>query len=214
MAKTEHVTEQVFGPERSLSSASAGGKPGVFLRLDQTASYPYPFSWYVRKALWMMVQGTVFRFSPARVNGWRRMWLKMFGAKVAGTAVIRPTAQIRHPWLLEMGEFSCLAENVHIYNLGPVSIGDHTVISQNTHVCNGTHDYTKPNLPLQRPTCKIGSGVWICADAFIGPGVTIGDNVIVAARGVVTKDVAAATIVGGNPAKFIKARPMGAGGSV
>jgi hypothetical protein len=54
---------------------------------------------------------------------------------------------------------------------------------------------------------NIGDDAWICADAFIGPGVTIGNHAIVAARGVAVSDVAPGTIVGGNPARFIKHRP-------
>ena len=108
-----------------------------------------------------------------------------------------------------MGDYSTLADNVEVYNLGPIALGAHTVISQNVHLCNGTHDYKDPSLPLLRPSMTIGSGVWVCADAFVGPGVSIGDNALVAARAVVTKDVPANSIVGGNPAKFIKARPVG-----
>ncbi|HZK80265.1 MAG TPA: type B chloramphenicol O-acetyltransferase, partial [Humisphaera sp.] len=59
-----------------------------------------------------------------------------------------------------------------------------------------------------RPSITIGSGVWICAGAFIGPGVTIGDNSIVGARAVVTRDIPPGMIVAGNPARVIKPRPM------
>jgi putative colanic acid biosynthesis acetyltransferase WcaF len=75
-------------------------------------------------------------------------------------------------------------------------------------VCAGTHDYTKPNLPLERPPIAIGSGVWIAAGAFIGPGVTVGDNTVVGARAVVMSDVEPGVVVAGNPAKVIKQRPM------
>ncbi|MEE9211386.1 MAG: hypothetical protein V3U29_01905, partial [Phycisphaeraceae bacterium] len=85
----------------------------------------------------------------------------------------------------------------------------HSVVSQDAHLCAGTHDYTQPHLPLQRPPINIGNGVWVCADAFIGPGVTIGDNSVVAARAVVTKDVPPGVVVGGNPAQVITHRPMG-----
>lgn len=180
----------------------------IFQQLNTTASYPYPFSWYLRRALWEAVRLTIFRWSPTRSNAWRRWLLGLFGAKLAPTCVIRPSARIKHPWILSMGDFSCLADNVEMYNLGPVAIGDHTVISQNVHVCNGTHDYTKPDLPLLRPSATIGSGVWICADAFIGPGVTIGDNCIIGAAAVVTKNVPPNMIAAGNPAKPIKPRPM------
>jgi len=197
-------------PAKPADAERAGRAPKrVFLQLNTTASFPYPASWYLRRLAWEIVRRTVFRFSLTKFNGWRRFWLRVFGATVADTSVIRPSALIRHPWLFTMGEWTCIAEEVEIYNLGPVTIGDHTVISQYAYLCNGTHDYTKPNLPLVRPECRIGSGVWVCADAFIGPGVTIGDNSIVGARAVVMKDVPEAVIVSGNPAKVVRARPMG-----
>jgi putative colanic acid biosynthesis acetyltransferase WcaF len=117
--------------------------------------------------------------------------------------------------LLGLGDHCTLSEGVTIYNLGPVVIGDHTVLSQDVYVCAGTHDYTRPDLPLVRSPVTIGSGVWICAGAFIGPGVTIGDNSIVGARAVVVKDVPPGVIVAGNPARIVKKRPMpGLGGAV
>jgi putative colanic acid biosynthesis acetyltransferase WcaF len=107
-----------------------------------------------------------------------------------------------------MGEHGCLADGVMVYNLGPVSIGAHTVLSQDALVCAGTHDYTRPDLPLQRPPITIGAGVWVCAKAFIGPGVTVGDNAVVAACAVVTRDVPPDVIVQGNPAVVVKPRRM------
>ncbi len=105
-----------------------------------------------------------------------------------------------------MGDYSTLADNVEAYNLGPITIGRHTVISQGSHLCNGTHDYKDPSLPLVRPSMTIGSGVWVCADAFIGPGVEIGDNALIGARAVVTRDVPRDMIAAGNPAKVVRSR--------
>jgi putative colanic acid biosynthesis acetyltransferase WcaF len=179
----------------------------LYQRLDTTQRYPYALSEYVRKFLWKLVQGTLIRLSPSRLRGWREFWLRLFGAKIARTSTIRPSTKVHHPWLLTMGEHSCLSEGVHIYNLGSVSIGDHTVISQDAYICAGTHDYTRSDLPLLRPTITIGNGVWICAGAFVCPGVTIGDNVIVGARAVVTRDVPPGVMVGGNPARVLRERP-------
>ncbi len=190
-------------------TASSATKPVIFQQLNTTARYPYPLSFYVKRVLWEVVQGTLIRFSLRRAHDWRRFWLRAFGAKMHGTAMTKSSTLVKHPWLLEMGEYSVLAEGVEVYNLGPLSIGDHTVVSQHVHICNGTHDYTQPNLPLLRPTARIGHGVWICADAFIGPGVTVGDNSIVGARACVMRDVPTGVIVSGNPAKVVKERPMG-----
>lgn len=181
--------------------------PAVYQRLDQTAGFPYRRSEYLRKAAWMIVYATVYRLAPGRCAGWRRFWLRLFGAKIKPTCNVWPSAKIHHPWLLTMGDHSCIAERVVVYNLGPVTIGTHTVISQDVHLCAGTHDYSKMDLPLLRPPIEIGHGVWVCAKAFIGPGVTIGDNAIVGACAVVAGDVPSRAIVAGNPARQIKERP-------
>lgn len=180
----------------------------IFQRLDTTARYPYPFSEYVRKACWVATRNGLFRWIPRRVRRMRPAILRLFGATIARNVNISSSARVRHPWLLSIGEHSAIGDNVEIYNLGPITIGDHTVISQNAHLCGGTHDYTRADLPLIRASITIGSGAWICADAFIGPNVTIGDNVIVAARAVVTKDVPANVVVVGNPAQVLKPRRM------
>lgn len=181
----------------------------IFQRLDTTAKYPYPFGEYVRKFCWFTVRNCIFRWIPSRMPRIRPMILRLFGATIAQHVNISPSVRVRHPWLLTIGRHSAIGDNVEVYNLGPITIGEHTVVSQNAHLCAGTHDYTKPDLPLIRASITVGSGVWICADAFIGPDVTVGDNALVAARAVVTKDVPANVIVGGNPATVIKERPMG-----
>ena len=186
-------------------------KQPSFQRLDQVKSFPYPLRDYARRAAWMLVQALFIKPSPSRAMGWRRFWLRRFGAKVGPSSGIRSSVRITHPWLLTLGDYAMLAEGVTVYNLGPITIGEHSVVSQNVHLCAGTHDYTKPDLPLIRSSITIGDGVWVCADAFIGPDITIGDNVIVGARSVVTRDVEPGVIVAGNPAKVVKPRPMGQG---
>lgn len=178
----------------------------VFQRLDRVNPYPYPRSHYLRRALWSVVQALLIRPSPSRAYGWRRFWLRRFGANLAETSATRPDTRITHPWLLTMAPMCILGERVRVYNLGPISIGEQTVVSQDVTLCAGTHDYTRPELPLERPPIAIGRGVWVCAEAFIGPGVTIGDNAVVGARAVVTRDVPPDTVVAGNPAKEIKKR--------
>ena len=178
-----------------------------FQRLDRTARRPYALGHYAKRAAWNAVYALLIRPSFRRAARWRRFWLRTFGASLGTTTLIRPSTRIFAPWLLTLGDYSAIGDDVRVYNLGHITIGSHTVISQNVHLCAGTHDYTRPDLPLIRSNIVIGSGVWICADAFIGPDVTIGDNAIVGARAVVTKDVPPNVIVAGNPAKMIKDRP-------
>ena len=180
----------------------------IFQRCDLCASYPYTRREYLLRALWNLVRVTLFRWSPRRWCGWRNFLLRRFGARIGPNSNVRPTCRIFHPWLLELGDWSTLGDNVEMYNLGPVTIGRHSVISQMTYVCAGTHDYTIANLPLLRLPIHIGSGVWIAAQAFICPGVTVGDNSVIGARSVVTHDIPPGVVAAGNPAQVRKPRKM------
>jgi putative colanic acid biosynthesis acetyltransferase WcaF len=177
-------------------------------RCDTTARFPYSAREYAAKAMWFVVQSTLFRLPLPRLSGWRRMLLRCFGASIDPTAVVSSTVTVWHPWLLKIGEYSALSDRVCVYNLGWVVIGSHSVLSQDVYLCGGTHDYTKANLPLVRKPIVVGHGVWLCAGAFVGPGVTVGDNAIVGARAVVMSDVPPRVVTFGNPARVIRDRPM------
>src|SRR3954451_12465575 len=165
----------------------------------------YSSSEMARRVLWTLAQ-PLFRFSPRPCFGWRRFLLRCFGARIGRHAHIYRTVTISLPWNLEVGDYAAIGDHVFIYNLGQINIGARATISHRAHLCAGTHDYTKADFPLLRPPITIGEQAWVCADAFIGPGVTVGEGSIVAARAVAIKNVDPWSIVGGNPAKFIKRR--------
>jgi putative colanic acid biosynthesis acetyltransferase WcaF len=114
--------------------------------------------------------------------------------------------RIAIPWNLSVGDYAAIGDRVVIYNLGTISIGPRATISQGAHLCGGTHDYRQSSFPLIKSPIQIGEGAWICADAFIGPNVTIGSYAIVGARAVTMRNVDAWAIVAGNPAKRIGER--------
>lgn len=168
---------------------------------------PYSRDEYFLRILWALAS-PLFRFSPRPCFGWRRMLLRLFGAKVEPDAHVYPSARIYLPWNLVLGEESSIGEWVLVYNLGLVTIGDRATISHRAHLCAGTHDYRDPTLPLLRLPIEIGSQAWVCADAFVGPGRKIGEGAIVGAASVVVTDVPPWQIVAGNPARMIKNREM------
>jgi putative colanic acid biosynthesis acetyltransferase WcaF len=160
-----------------------------------------------RRVLWTFAQ-PLFRLSPRPCFGWRRFLLRCFGANVGRNVHVYPSATIYFPWNLEAGDESAIGEQVFIYNLGRVTLGPRVTISHRAHLCAGTHDHTKPDFPLLRPPIVIGCDAWICTDAFVGPGVTVGEGAIVGARAVAMKDVKPRSIVVGNPARESKKREI------
>ncbi len=112
------------------------------------------------------------------------------------------------PWKLSVADNSVMGPNVICYNMGGISIGKNVVISQNTHLCSASHDYTSRTFMTTFDPIHIADNSWICADAFVAPGVTIGEGAVVGARSVVVHDVEAWSIVAGNPAKYIKKREI------
>ncbi len=167
---------------------------------------PYTTSEKVWRLLWSITQATLFRFSFHTWNGWRIFLLKSYGAKIDSSCVIRRTVKVECPWNLTMGSNSCLGDGVIVYCLGKVTIGDRVSISQYAHLCAGTHDYTKDDMPLLRPPITICDDVWLGADSLVGPNVTVGEGAILGARGVAMRDLDPDTIYSGNPATIIKKR--------
>ena len=166
------------------------------------------------RVLWGLVGRPLFRFSPRPCFGWRRLLLRLFGATVGRKVNVYPSSIIYFPWNVTIGDWSSVGESALIYNLGPVVIGERVTISQRAHLCAGTHDFCDPAMPLLKPPIHVHSQSWVCADAFVGPGVTIGEGAVAGARAVVVKDVPPWTIVIGNPAREIGKREMREGGTV
>ena len=161
----------------------------------------------IRRVFWGLGK-LFFRYSPRPCFGWRCMVLRCMGAKVGNHVHIYNSAVIYFPWNLKIGDWSSIGEGALIYNLGPVSIGSKTTISHKAHLCAGTHDYQKADLPLLKLPINVGEQVWICADVFVGPGVTIGEGAVLGARAVVMKNVEPWSVVAGNPARVIKQRRL------
>lgn len=158
--------------------------------------------------MWLLLW-PLFRFSPRPFFWpWRRLLLRMFGAKIASQVHIHPNARIEIPWNIEIGSHAAVGDGAKLYSLGIIRIGARATISQGVHLCAGTHEWRDPLMPLLKTPIEIGADVWICADAFIGPDVTIGDHAIVGARAVVMKNVSSGTIVAGNPARKIGMRDL------
>lgn len=168
----------------------------------------YPWREMVLRVLWMAIGKPLFWVSPRPFFAWRRGVLRLFGADIGPGVHIYPSATVYFPWKLSIGAYSAVGEHAILYNLGPITLGSQVTISQHAHLCAGTHDHTDPTMPLLKPPIVVEDQAWVCAEAFIGPGVTVGEGAIVGARAVAVKQVPAWTIVAGNPAAVIRKRTL------
>ena len=156
--------------------------------------------------LWWIVQATLFRLSPQAFYGWRRYLLRLFGSSIGKKVLIRPTARVTYPWKLHIGDHSWIGDDVTLYSLGEIRIGSHTVVSQRSYLCAGSHEYNKVDFPIYARPIDIGKGCWLASDVFVGPGVQVGDGTVVGARSSVFKSLEGNGVYMGSPAKFIKER--------
>ena len=161
----------------------------------------------LQRVLWALAQ-PLFRLSPRPFFGWRAALLRLFGARIGPGVHVYPSARVFLPSLLEIGAGSAIGERAHLYNLGRVRIGRDVTVSQQAHLCAGTHDHEDPAMPLRRASIDIGSRAWVCADAFVGPDVTVGEGAILGARAVAMRDVPPWTIQAGNPARTLGERRL------
>jgi putative colanic acid biosynthesis acetyltransferase WcaF len=162
----------------------------------------------VGRLLWRVVWLLLFRPSPWFCYGWRRRLLRLFGAKLGKRAIVHASARIWAPWNLEMGDYSCLSPYVDCYCVDKVRIGAHATVSQYSYLCTASHDISDPHMELITAPITVGAGAWVCADVFVGPGVTLGEGAVAGARASVFRSVEPWTVVGGNPARYIKKREL------
>lgn len=177
--------------------------------LAQGCTTPYPWRDVALRLLWALVQATIFLWSPRPWHGFRARLLKLFGADIPepGKVVVFPTARITFPWELTLEPRSMVGRNVTLYNLARITLRRGANLSQNCHLCAGTHDFTRWSMPLVTAPIVIGENAWLGADVFVGPGVTVGELSVVGARSVVVRDLPPRKICVGHPCKAVKDRP-------
>jgi len=160
----------------------------------------------IARLLWGIVASCLFHPSPRPFHKWRAMILRIFGAKVGSGVHVYPGTKIWAPWNLELGDECGVAKGSILYSQGKIIIGKRAVISQGAHLVTGTHDYKNSGFKLITMPIQVGDHAWVAAEAFIHPGITIGEGCVIGARSVVTKDMPDWTICSGHPCIPIKER--------
>jgi len=164
---------------------------------EQKSIYDSPWSTSekIRMFLWEYLWMILCWWTPKPLNGWRVFWLRLFGATLHGKPFIHQRARIQIPWNLTMYDRACIGDRANIYSLGPVELMQECTVAQECYLCTGTHDFEKTMFLM---TDKITIG----ARAFL----MIGDDCIIGACSVVTKEMPAGMICAGNPCKPLRPR--------
>lgn len=160
----------------------------------------------VVRTVWYYVSLLIFESGWLPFSKIKLAILRLFGAKIGRGVTLKPHVRIKNPWRLTIGDYCWIGQQVWIDNIENVTICSHVCVSQYSYFCTGSHDHRSPSFDLLAKPIVVETGAWIGARATLLGGVEVGSNAIVAAGSVVVKDVPAATIVGGNPAKNIGSR--------
>jgi putative colanic acid biosynthesis acetyltransferase WcaF len=180
--------------------------PAIRVRNDLPSVYAFRNK--AGRALWGLVWALFFRPSPRPLHGWRRFLLRCFGARLADTARIAPSANVWGPWNLRMDHSAEIGPNVDCYCVAPIHLGAHATVSQYAYLCAGSRDVTDPRFAPTKTPIVIEDQAWVCAGAFIGAGVRVGQGAVVSARAVAISDIPSWTLCAGNPAQPVRKRTI------
>jgi putative colanic acid biosynthesis acetyltransferase WcaF len=174
---------------------------------------PHSLANRIARLVWGWVWLVAFRPTPKVCHGWRRWLLRRFGATLAPGVTVHASARVWAPWNLSMGRCSSLAPGVDCYSVAPIRIGAYVSVSQGAFLCAASHDIDSPDMTLTYAPITIDDHAWIAADAFVAPGLHIGEGAVVGARAAVFKSVPPWTVVGGNPARVLRQRSRAVAGN-
>jgi len=163
-------------------------------------------AWFVQ--FWWIFDAIFIRPTPQAFYAWRRFAWRLFGAKVGRNVLIRPGVRVTFPWKVTIGDNSWIGDNATLYSIARITVGEHSVISQEAYLCTGTHDHGDISFALLALPITVGEECWIAARSFIGPGVRIGRGAVIGACAVVRRDVPVAAIVAGVPARIVGSRNL------
>lgn len=136
----------------------------------------------------------------------RKVYLRIFGIKTGKNTSIHRLCRFFHVGNLQVGNNCTINFGCYLDNRRGIYIGNNVGIAHNTKIYTLGHDIDDPEFRTKGKATTIEDNSFIFSNAIIMPGVTIGEGAIVLPGSVVTKNVEAWSIVGGNPAHFIRKR--------
>jgi len=181
--------------------------------MQKTELNTFNNDWYnpgskVKRAIWFVCNVLFLQNRLNPINGLKIAILKAFGAKIGRGVVIKPNVNIKHPWMLTIGDYVWIGEQVWIDNLAPVKIGKNVCVSQGAMLLCGNHNYKKSTFDLIVKEINLEDGSWVGAQSVVCPGVTMKSHSVLSVGSVATKDLEAYTIYQGNPAVEVRKREI------
>jgi putative colanic acid biosynthesis acetyltransferase WcaF len=172
----------------------------------------YNNSWYspgasaIKRTLWYFVNAIFINSYLFPINSFKILLLRLFDASIGKGVVIKPNVNVKYPWLLKIGDYCWIGENVWIDNLASIQMGSNCVLSQGAMLLTGNHNYKKTTFDLLVGSITLEDGVWIGARSMVGPGVTCKNHSVLSANSFATRDMSEFTIYAGSPAIPVKKR--------
>ena len=160
------------------------------------------------RAIFAFVWLLCAHWTPPPLHTWLVLLLRLFGSRIGRNVRIYGSTRVWYPPHLVIGDRSLIGPHVNLYNQGEITIGSDVVVSQGAVICASTHDTADPNFQLILRPIKIGDNAWVAAEAFVGPGVTVGEGAVLGARAVAVRELEPWRIFSGNPAVDLRPRIM------
>jgi len=157
------------------------------------------FTWYV-------VNECFFRSAIPWPYGLKRSLLRVFGAAIGRTVVIKPRVSIKYPWRIRVGDNSWIGEGVWIDSLAEVRIGSNACLSQGVMIETGNHDWSRSTFDLITKEVVIEDGAWAAVRCLLLPGARLASHSVLGAGSVLSGDTEAHGIYVGVPAVRVKER--------
>lgn len=166
----------------------------------------FSFQHRLFRVAWNLTWLLLASWTPPILRGWRRCLLRWFGAKIDNTAGVYGSARIWYPPNLTMGAHAYIGPGAIVYCMAPITLDAYAIVSQRAHLCAGTHNIDDSHFQLEVRPIRVGRRGWVAAEAFVGPGVTIGEGAVLGGRAVAFRDLKPWGVYCGNPATWLRER--------
>ncbi len=158
------------------------------------------------RACWMATWLLLASWTPPALHPWRRLLLRLFGARMGARSDVRGSARVWYPPHLRMERNTLIAERANCYNMAMITLREGALVSQGACLCAGNHDIDDADFQLIARPITLGALCWVATEAFVAPGVAIGEGAVLGARAVALTSLEPWTLYVGNPAQAKRAR--------